>query len=139
MNAWTYTAAERKTIDAAFSAVAYVVDHMGHNQPCTLRDALRHERRERKSTTVAKALLVAGFARGRKHNPRAADLAWLSAGIISATILGADSKRLERPADVLAGLAEKIKAAAAAHDCYMARGLAASATTREQVSTQGMA
>lgn len=131
MTAWKYTAAERRTIDAAYSLMTYIVDHMGHSQPSAIRDALRHERRERSSVTVAKALLVAGFVNGRKYNPRAADLAWLSAGIMTATIVGADSRRLDRkqPCGTLAGdldrLPKMAAAAAAAHDAYIDRGRAA--------------
>ena len=122
---WTYTAAERRTIDQTYAAVAYVVDHMGHSQPAALRDALRHERRERSSVTVAKALLIQGFMSGREHNPTAADLACISPGIITATIIGADSRRFERPADVLASLDELAAAAKAAHESYMKRNLSA--------------
>lgn len=139
MNAWKYTAAERRAIDNAFSAVSYLADHMGHAQPAMLRDAFKHERRERSCATVAKALLVSGFMRGRKHNPRAADLAWLSVGIMHATILGADSKRIDRPADTLASLPELAAAAAAAHDAYMQRGLEANRVSRLDVATQGIA
>ena len=135
MNAWTYTAAERRTIDNAYAAICYVADHMGHSQPAALRDALKYERRERSSVTVAKALLVAGFANGRKHNPRASELACISHGIMTATIVGADSRRFEADrigCDVLRSLPKHIAAAAAAHDAYIHRGLATNRVSREQ-------
>jgi len=125
MNAWKYTAAERRTIDAAYAAIEYLTDFMGHGASSGLRDAMRYERRQRSCITTAKALLVAGFARGRKSNPRAADLAHVSAGIITATIIGADSRRYDRPADVLAKLPRMMAAAAEAHSAYMTRGAAA--------------
>jgi hypothetical protein len=126
MNAWKYTAAERRTIDGAYAAVCYVADHMGHNQPHALREALKYERRERSCTTVAKALLVAGFANGRKHNPRASELATVSNGIMVATIVGADSRRFDVDRiQSLANLDEIVKAAAAAHDSYMDRNVKA--------------
>lgn len=124
-NNWTYTAAERRTIDKAYAAICYAVDHAGHGCPSALRDALRHERRERSSVTVAKALLIRGFMDGRTNNPTAADLAYHSAGIVTATILGARSRGAEHPADTLAELDTLAAAAAAAHESYMARGLAA--------------
>lgn len=126
-NAWNYTAAERRTIDRAYSAVCYVVDHMGHGEPSALRDALRHERRGRSCVTVAKALIVAAFVDGRKRNPRATDIAYLSPGIMRAAILGAASRRLERRgtlADTLRRLPALAAAAAAAHDDRQGRGIA---------------
>ena len=122
---WKYTAAERRTIDRAYNAVAYIVDHTGDGY--TLRDCLRHERRERSCATVAKALVVAGFADGRKRNPRATEIAYLSAGIMRAAILGAASRRLERRgtlADTLRELPKLAAAAAAANDTRRERGLA---------------
>lgn len=124
---WSYTAAERRTIDRAYNAVSYIVDHMGHGEPSALRDALRHERRERSCATVAKALIVAGFTDGRKRNPRATEIAYLSAGIVRATILGAASRRLERRgtlADTIRALPTLAAAAAAANDTRRERGLA---------------
>ena len=118
---WTYTAAERRTINDAYSAVAYIVDHTSGGASA-LRDALRHERRERKSATNAKALLVRGFMDGRKRNPRAAELGFISRGIILATILGADTRRRDVPADVFKRLPKLAAAAAAAHDEYIHRG-----------------
>lgn len=129
-DAWNYTAAERRTIDAAYSAVAYIVDHMGHGEPWALRDALRHERRERSGVTVAKALLVSAFADGRRRNPRATELAGLSAGIMRAAILGASSRRLDKLerggsiGETLRELPKLAAAAAAAHDDRQHRGMA---------------
>jgi len=138
MNAWKYTAAERRIIDNAYADVAYIVDHMGHSQPYALREALKHERRQRSSVTVAKALLIAGFIRGRKDNPRAADLACISHGIMVATIIGADSVRFpDRIAcNAVHQLADKAAAAAAAHDAYLHRGLAANRASREQPAAE---
>jgi hypothetical protein len=131
MHDWKYTAAERRTIEAAYSAIEYVADHMGHSQPHALREAIRHERRERRSVTTAKALLVAGFIRGRVDNPPAADLACHSAGIITATIIGADSRRFDRPADVLEKLAALATAAAQAQADYIDRNARAA---REEIA-----
>jgi hypothetical protein len=122
-----YTAAERRTIDDAYSAVCYIVDHQSGGA-YLLRDALREERRGRSSVTVAKALLVAGFAHGRKSNPRASELAFMANGIAVATILGAKSRRLApAPGQYLAGLLRRLPklaaAAAAAHDSYISGGL----------------
>jgi hypothetical protein len=118
-----YTRAERRAIDTAYSAVSYIVDHMGHSQPSALRDALRLERRGRSSATVAKALLVRGFVDGRRRNPRAAELATISAGIATAAMIGADSRGREYlPADTLRRLPALARAAAAAHDASITRG-----------------
>lgn len=130
MSNWTYTAAERRIIDNAYSAVCYAADHMGHSQPAALRDALKYERRQRGSVTVAKALIVAGFANGRKHNPTAADLACISNGIMAATVVGADSRRFDGRSIWLVNVNETAKAAAAAHEAYMARNLAAAREAR---------
>jgi hypothetical protein len=132
---WKYTAAERRTIDDAYSAVAYIVDHSDHSGPYALRQALRGERRERSSVTVAKALLVAGFADGRKRNPRALELAYLADGVAAAAILGAKSRRLSpAPGQYLAGLLRRFPkmaaAAAAAQDAYISRGLESSRLER---------
>ena len=135
MSNWTYTAAERRTIDNAYSAICYIADHLGHSQSAALRDAVKYERRERSSITVAKALLVAGFASGRDHNTPASDLACISRGIMAATIVGADSRRLTATgflAATLSGLPAVMQAAAEAHGNYIARGLAANRASREQ-------
>ena len=118
---WTYTRAESDAINAAYSAVSYIVDHTSGGAS-TLRDALKYERRERKSATNAKALLVRGFMDGRKRNPRASELGFISRGIILATILGADTRHRDAPADVFKRLPKLAAAAAAAHDEYIRRG-----------------
>lgn len=139
MGIWIYTAAERRTIDEAYSAVSYILDHIDHSAPYTLRAALRHERWERSSVTVAKALLVAGFADGRKRDPRASELAYLSDGIAAAAILGAKSRRWKARgergylAEILRRFPKLAAAAAAAHDSYMARGLESSRLERAAV------
>lgn len=134
MSNFKYTAAERRTIDDAYSAVAYIVDH-DYSGAYALRQALREERRERSSVTVAKALIVAGFADGRKRNPRALELAYMADGIATAAIIGAKSRRLSpAPGQYLAGLLRRFPkmaaAAAAAHDAYLSRGIAASRMER---------
>jgi hypothetical protein len=119
---WIYTRAEKDAINAAYSAVAYIVDHTSGGAS-TLREALRYERRERKSATTAKALIVRGFMDGRKRNPRASELGYVSRGIILATILGADTRRGRYiPADTLRRFPKLAAAAAAAHDEYIHRG-----------------
>lgn len=132
MSNFKYTAAEKRTIDDAYSAVSYIVDHDNGGE-CRLRAALSGERRERSSVTVAKALLVAGFADGRKRNPRATELAFMADGIATATLLGAKSRRLNpAPGQYLAGLLKRLPklaaAAAAAHDEYIHRGCRSCAT-----------
>lgn len=130
MKYYRYTAAERRAIDRAYSAAEYICDHLGGSAPYKLADGLRHERRERSSVTVARALMVAGFANGRRHDPRASAVACVSAGIATATIVGAASRRL-KPRDftrgqyirtVLRTFPALAAAAAAAHDSYMRRG-----------------
>jgi hypothetical protein len=125
-----YTAAERRAIDDAYSAVSYIVDH-DNGGAYRLRAALREERSGRSSVTVAKALLVAGFANGRKRNPRATELAFMADGIATATLRGAKSRRLSpAPGQYLAGLLKRFPklaaAAAAAHDSYICGGLESS-------------
>lgn len=123
-SAWLYNAAEKRAIDRAYNAVAYIADHTGDGY--TLRDALRHERRERSSATVAKALLIAGFFEGRKRNPRATELAYISAGIVRATLLGAKSRRLEKRGtigDTLREFPKLAAAAAVAHEGRQRRGI----------------
>ncbi len=126
MDNWTFTRTEKRTIDAAYSVVAYIVDHTSGGAS-TLREALRHERRERSGTTVAKALIIRGFMDGRKRNPRVSEMGYVSRGIILATVLGADSRRLTIPADTLRRLPKMAAAAAAAHDSYIHRGCNAAA------------
>jgi hypothetical protein len=124
MENFAYTRAERRTIDAAYNAVAYLLDHTSSGAH-TLADAYRHERRERRCATIAKALIVRGFMHGRKKNPRADELAYTSRGIVLATLMGADTRRREwrgDAADTLRKLPRLAAAAAAAHDEYLRRG-----------------
>ena len=126
MSNFKYTAAERRAIDDAYSAVSNIVDY-DNGGAHRLRAALREERRERSSVTVARALLVAGFANGRKRNPRATELAYMADGIAAAAMLGAKSRRMSpAPGQYLAGLLKRFPklaaAAAAAHDEYIHRG-----------------
>jgi hypothetical protein len=132
MGNWNYTAAERREIGAAWDAVAYLMDASGHSEPHRLREALRVERRERSCVTVARALIVRGFADGMESDPPASTLAGYSEGIAAGVMLGAVYQRraLRFRSDSVAGsVAEKLPAllaaATAAHDAYIARGLEA--------------
>ena len=133
MSNWSYTAAERRTIGAAWDAVAYMMDASGHREPHRLREALRVEKRERSCITAAKALIVRGFAEGMADDPRASTIAGYSEGIAAGVMLGADYHRRRRAfsSDSVAGslaakLPSMLAAASAAHDQYIIRGLAAS-------------
>ena len=144
-NAWKYTAAERRQINAAFDEVARMMDATGHSEPHRLRDALRIERRERQDVTLAKALIVRGFAEGMDTDPRASSLMCYSEGIATAVILGADHGRRRRggvvglfdptPADRDL-LPRLIAEASSAHNAYMGRGLRGIAGTGPRTSTR---
>ena len=139
MSNWKYTAAERRTIDAAWYGVAYLMDASGHREPHRLREALKVEKRERSCVTAAKALIVRGFAEGMADDPPASTLAGYSEGIAAGVMLGADYQRraLRFSSDSAAGsltakLPSMLDAASAAHDAYTIRGLA---STRESIGT----
>lgn len=139
MSNWNYTAAERRTIGAAWDAVAYMMDASGHREPHRLREALKVEKRERSCVTAAKAMIVRGFAEGMADDPPASTLAGYSEGIAAGVMLGADYQRraLRFSSDSVAGsitekLPSMLAAASAAHDAYISRGLAA---TRESIGT----
>jgi hypothetical protein len=122
---WKYTAAEKRAIDAAYTAVQASVEIVGWGSPARLIDATRYERKERSCMTVAKWLVVEGFVRGVVHNPPASDLASISAGIATAVILGAGTRGLTGAASVHAEahILEAFKAGCAAHEAYMRRGI----------------
>lgn len=122
---WNYTAAERRAIEAAFSAVAHAAEYLGGGESRRLQEALKYERRERSCITTARWLLVEGFANGLTNNPPASDLAIISEGIATATIIGAYSGLRGAPVSVVEKLPALAAAAKAAHEKRMARGLAA--------------
>ena len=139
MSTWNYTAAERRTIVAAWDAVAYLMDASGHREPHRLREALKVEKRERSCATAAKALIVRGFAEGMADDPPASTLAGYSEGIAAGVMLGADYQRrgLRFSSDSAAGsltakLPSMLADASASHDAYVTRGLA---STRESIGT----
>ena len=139
MSTWNYTAAERRTIGAAWDAVAYLMDASGHREPHRLREALKVEKRERSCITAARAMIVRGFAEGMADDPPASTLAGYSEWIAAGVMLGADYQRraLRFSSDSAAGsLVEKLPsmlaAASASHDAYVTRGLA---STRESIGT----
>jgi hypothetical protein len=141
MGNWNYTAAERRTIGAAWDAVAYLMDASGHREPHRLREALKVERRERSCVTAAKALIVRGFEEGMRDDPPASTLAGYSEGIAAGVMLGADYQRrtLRFGHDSVAGsvaetLPAVLSAATAAHDAYMARGLSAASASLKPAS-----
>jgi hypothetical protein len=141
MSNWNYTAAERRTIGAAWDAVAYLMDSSGHREPHRLREALKVERRERSCVTAARALIVRGFAEGMADDPPASTLAGYSEGIAAGVMLGADYQRraLRFGSDSVAGsLAAKLPAllaaASAAHDAYIGRGLESARASMERAS-----
>jgi hypothetical protein len=132
MTNWKYSSTQKRAIDAAWDAVAYLMDSTGHREPHRLREALKVERRERSCVTAAKALIVRGFAEGMADDPPASTLAGYSEGIAAGVMLGADYQRraLRFGHDSVArSVAEKLPAllaaATAAHDAYIARGLEA--------------
>lgn len=130
---WQYTAAEKRAIGAAWDEITYTMDAAGHGEPRRLREALKVERRERSCLTVAKALIVRGFAEGMESDPPASTLAGYSEGIAVGVMLGADYGR-RRSGSVgrhdptgpdRDRLPRLIAEAKAAHDAYMDRGLTA--------------
>ncbi len=124
-NNWNYTAAEKRAICDAFDAVSHAVDTMGWGSPQRLLDAVRIERRERSCLTAAKWLVVEGFCLGLVEDPRVSEIAGSSAGIVTATVLGAGCRQRGAPESIQARIVETTKAAKAAHDSRMARGIAA--------------
>ena len=122
---WKYTAAEKRAVDAAYSAVQRSVDIVGWGSPARLIDATRYERKERSCMTVAKWLVVEGYVRGLVYNPPASELASISAGIATAVILGAGARGLTGAASVHAEahILETFKVGCAAHEAYMRRGI----------------
>lgn len=139
MNTWKYTAAERRTIDAAWYEVAYLMDASGHREQHRLREALKVEKKERSCITAARALIVRGFAEGMADDPPASTLAGYSEGIAAGAMLGADYQRRglrffhdSTAVSTVAKLPSMLAAASAAHDAYITRGLA---STRESIGT----
>jgi hypothetical protein len=124
-NNWNYTAAEKRAICNAFDAVSNAVDTMGWGSPQRLLDAVKCERRERSCMTAAKWLIVEGFCLGLIEDPRASEIAGHSAGIVTATVLGAGCRHRGAPESIQAQIVETTRAAKAAHDSRMARGIAA--------------
>lgn len=122
-----YTAAEKRAIDRAWNTIRQLTDR--HGVTDRLESAARYERRQRSSATVARALLVRGFLAGWMDNPRVADIALLSDGIATATIVGADmrARYRDRPAEsdylraVVRRLRAECNAAATAHDSAIVR------------------
>lgn len=91
-NSLPYNTQEKKTIDKAFSILQERIsctDHTGSNM---LAEALKHEKRERRSMTTAKALLVRGFMNGWQRNPQASDLYGVSDGIMKLELIGASAR-----------------------------------------------
>lgn len=136
MNNREYTAAEKRAINAAWDEIAYMMDATGHREPHRLRAALKAERKCRSCITSAKALIASGFAEGMDSDPPASTLAGYSDGIAAGVMLGADYGRRRRGGvgrhdptgtdrDRLPSL---LKAAAAAHDAYIRRGLSTLST-----------
>jgi len=124
-NNWNYTAAEKRAICNAFDAVSNAVDTMGWGSPQRLLDAVKSERRERSCMTAAKWLIVEGFFLGLIEDPRVSEIAGHSAGIVTATVLGAGCRHRVAPESIQAQIVETVTAAKAAHDSRMARGIAA--------------
>lgn len=120
---WSYTAAEKKAIGTAFAFITGMVDGLGRGNPRRLQEALRYERRERSCMATAKALIVEGFANGLENDPRASEIACISEGIATATIMGAGCRRYG--AVSVGHLRVYSEPAKAAHEARMARGIAA--------------
>ena len=131
MSDWNYTAAEKRAIGAAWDEITYTMDATGHREPRRLREALKVERWGRSCLTMAKVLIIRGFAEGMESDPPASTLAGYSEGIATGVMLGADYGRRRSGAvgrhdptgtdrDRLPKL---IADAKAAHDAYMKRGL----------------
>lgn len=124
-NNWNYTAAEQRAICNAFDAVSNAVDTMGLGSPQRLLDAVKSERRERSCMTAAKWLIVEGFCLGLIEDPRVSEIAGHSAGIVTATVLGAGCRQRGAPESIQAQIVATATAARDWHDARMARGIAA--------------
>lgn len=134
MSEWKYTAAEKKIIDSAYTAVEYVSDLVGMD--LMLRDAYRYERKERSSATATKAMLIDSFKTGAKENPSASTLAFWSGGAARAAMIGAKADYRARGCEFrkwpeLEDALAKADLAAKAHRAYIARGLGKAARGEE--------
>lgn len=59
-----HTTKERDAINRAFNAMTYAAETTDWSMARRLREALKHERKERSSITTAKACLVESFLTG---------------------------------------------------------------------------
>lgn len=125
MGVWQFTAKEKKAIGAAWDACYALASHRGQER--RLDEAARYERRERSCITVARWLVVEGFAKGLYANPRADEFAGSSQGVQVGVLVGA-ACRGARPSDrPRGGFVEQfdglVATARAAHQAYIDRGL----------------
>lgn len=130
MSNWVYTNAEKRAIDKAFDACLAIAE-CDHTAERMLRDALAMERRERRSITTAKALIVSSIANHRPQIGTIAGLFGVARGLQLAYILGAEWRRQTANGDhyrrnrfrQYSAALPKFRACQEAHDAYIARGL----------------
>lgn len=85
-----YTAAEKRSIDAAHRAIAYACDCWDWTAPDYLRRALKSGKEGgRRSATEAKTLVISGFRKGAEKPYAAADLYGMVEGFQLAHMTGA--------------------------------------------------
>jgi hypothetical protein len=92
-----FTTKERKVINDAWDYVIHIADESTHFK-WDLRRALKHERKERKSTTIGKAIILSAIEdqlRKPSHY-RIYDLAYLCEGAICAHIVASEWQRLAK-------------------------------------------
>ncbi len=124
MGEFKYTTKERQTIDAAYAACKWMADDAGYNLKSRLESAMRYERKQRSSVTVAKALVVREFCVGLYSNPKASEVAFMSEGCATAVLVGAACRRVAPSRRAQYGVETKAAAAREAHDTYLHRGVA---------------
>jgi hypothetical protein len=121
-----YTAAEKRAIDAAHSAITYAADCWDWTAPAMLRDALKAAKEGgKRPITEAKAQVIAGFARGLgPANFAVRELYGLASGYRNAIIVGAGFKaRRSVTTDQEASLRAACRSAEEAHEAALSRFL----------------
>jgi hypothetical protein len=120
----TYTRKEVAAINNAYSICCWLADEAGHSMRYRLEQAVRIERKERSSVTVAKALVVAEFCKGLYQNPKAFDIAFLAEGCAMAVLVGAAARNVDPKRAKGFGLDAAAAQAREAHDAYLHRIIA---------------
>lgn len=121
-----FTAPERKAIDAAYRALAYLCDCTDWSDAPALREALKLERAQTGNATAAKAMVCKAWAEGLDNPDKPASaFYWIRPGYLRAFLMGVGHK-VRRADDsytgpMVAEARELCVAAIAANDAHTAR------------------